>query len=166
MARKRRNKALVLGIGNLLLKDEGAGVRTITLFESGYSFGPDIVCLDGGTSGLSLLSHMKDYTHIVIVDALSSQGPPGTLVRVPGEKLQSFPALSHTSAHQIGLKDLLAIARFEGLAPEVCVIGIIPKDMSAGMELTPEVECALPLAAEAIREELERFGFKAARKAA
>lgn len=166
MARKKRGKALVLGIGNLLLKDEGAGVRTVTLFESGYSFGPDIACLDGGTSGLSLLSYIKDYTHIIIVDALRSQGPPGTVVRVPEEKLQNFPALSHTSAHQIGLKDLLAIARFEGLDPEISVIGVIPKDMSAGMELTPEVQGALPVAAEAIREELERFGFKAARKAA
>ena len=166
MARKKRDKALVLGIGNLLLKDEGVGVRTITLFESDYSFGPDIVCLDGGTSGLSLLSYIKDYTHIIIVDALRSQGPPGTVVRVPKEKLQSFPALSHTSAHQIGLKDLLAIAKFEGLDPEISVIGVIPKDMSAGMELTPEVQRALPLATEAIREELERFGFKTARKAA
>ena len=166
MARKRRNKALVLGIGNLLLKDEGAGVRTVALFESDYSFGDDVVCLDGGTSGLGLLSYIKDYTHIVIVDALRAQGPPGSVVRVPKEKLQSAPALSHTSAHQIGLKDLLAIARFEGLDPEISIIGVIPNDMSAGMELTPEVQRALPLATEAIREELERFGFKAARKAA
>jgi len=166
MARKRRNKALVLGIGNLLLKDEGAGVRTVALFESDYSFGDDVVCLDGGTSGLGLLSYIRDYTHLIIVDALRSQGPPGTLVRVPKEKLQNTPARSHTSAHQIGLKDLLAIARFEGLDPEISVIGVIPKDMSAGMELTPEVQRALPLATEAIRKELERFGFKAAKKAA
>lgn len=164
MARKKRDKALVLGIGNLLLRDEGAGVRTIGLFERDYSFGHDVVCLDGGTSALSLLTHIRDYTHIIIVDAVRTQGPPGTIVRVPGERLESLPGLPHTSAHQVGVKDLLAIAEFQGLRPEVSLVGIAPGEISAGMELTPRVQEALPLAAEAIREELEKFGFKARRK--
>lgn len=161
MARKQRKKALVLGIGNLLLKDEGLGVRAIELFKRDYSFGPEVACLDGGTSGMGLLTYIQDYTHIIIVDAVRAEEAPGTIIRVPGEKLNSLPTLKSSSAHQIGVRDLLEIARFQGLSPELALVGIIPRDISAGLELTPEAQKALPLAAEAIREELEKFGFKA-----
>lgn len=163
---KKRKKALVLGIGNILLKDEGLGVRAAEFFKRNFSFGPDVACLDGGTSGLGLLSYIRDYSHLIIVDAVTAAGEPGTVIRIPGEKLQSLPDLKSASAHQIGVRDLLTIARFQGLSPELVVVGIIPKDISAGLELTPEAEKALPLAAEAIREELEKFGFKAHRRAA
>lgn len=143
------------------MKDEGLGVRAIELFKRDYSFGPEVDCLDGGTSGMGLLTYIQDYTHIIIVDAVSADGAPGTIIRVPGEKLNSLPTLKSSSAHQIGMKDLLAIAHFQGLKPELAVIGIIPGAISAGLELTPEAEKALPLAAEAIRQELEKFGFKA-----
>jgi len=165
MSRKKNDKALVLGIGNLLLRDEGAGVRTVELFEAAYHFGGDVTCLDGGTSGLSLLSHIRDYSHIIIVDAVKADCPPGSVVRVSGERLAHLPGLPHASAHQLGVKDILSIAAFEGLTPKIALVGITPKKISAGMELTPEVSKALPLAAEAIREELKKFGFKASRKA-
>ena len=161
MARKKRKKALVLGIGNLLLKDEGLGVRAVEFFKRNYSFGPEVACLDGGTSGLGLLTYIQDYTHLIIVDAVRAEGAPGTILCIPGEKLKSMPSLKSSSAHQIGVRDLLAIARFQGLSPFLVVIGIIPGDISAGLELTPEDQKALPLAAEAIREELEKSGFKA-----
>lgn len=161
MARKKRKKALVLGIGNLLLKDEGLGVRVVELFKRDYSFGPEVTCLDGGTSGMGLLTYIQDYTHIIIIDAVRAEGAPGTVLSIPGEKLNSLPTLKSSSAHQIGVKDLLEIARFQGLSPELALVGIIPRDISAGLELTPEAEKAVPLAAEAIRAELEKFGFKA-----
>ncbi|CAG1066449.1 hydrogenase maturation protease [uncultured bacterium] len=166
MARKTRKKALVLGIGNLLLKDEGLGVRAVEVFKRDYSFGPEVSCLDGGTSGLGLLTYIQEFTHIVIVDAVRAKGAPGTVLTFPGDKLQSLPSLKSSSAHQIGVKDLLDIARFQGLSPELALVGIIPKDISAGMELTPEARNALSAAAEAVRAELEKFGFKATRKAA
>jgi len=166
MALKRRKKALVLGIGNLLLKDEGLGVRAVEGFRRDYSLGPGIECLDGGTSGLGLLSYIRDYTHIVIVDAVRAEGPPGTVLSVPGEKLLGLPILKSSSAHQIGVRDLLEIARFQGLSPELSLVGVIPGDISPGMELTSEAEKALPEAEEAIRAELEKFGFKAERKSA
>jgi len=68
MAKRKRKKALVLGIGNVLLKDEGLGVRAIEYFAERYSFGKEVTCLDGGTSGLGLLSYIKDFSHLIIVD--------------------------------------------------------------------------------------------------
>ncbi len=166
MALKRRKKALVLGIGNLLLKDEGLGVRAAEGFKRDYSFGSDVACLDGGTSGLGLLSYIQDFTHIVIVDAVAAEGAAGTVLRIPGAKLLDLPQLKSSSAHQIGVRDLLEIARFQGLTLELALVGIIPKDISPGLELTHEAEKALPEAEEAIRTALEDFGFKATRKAA
>ncbi len=158
--KRKRKKALVLGIGNVLLRDEGFGVRATEYFEGHFSFGPDVVCLDGGTSGLGLLSYIEDYTHIIVVDAVAANGSPGKIFRIPGEEVQKWPSLKSSTAHQIGLRDLLAIARFQGLNPELMIIGVIPKDISAGLELTPVIKKAVPLAAEAIAEELKRFGFK------
>ncbi|WKZ33621.1 MAG: HyaD/HybD family hydrogenase maturation endopeptidase [Thermodesulfobacteriota bacterium] len=160
----KRERALVLGIGNVLLRDEGLGVRAIEYFSERYGFGPDVDCLDGGTSGLGLLSYIKDYSHIIVVDAVAASGPPGKVIRIPGEEVAKWPALKSTSAHQIGLRDLIEIARFQGLSPELVIIGIIPKDITPGLELTPETAESVPKAAEAVREELSRFGFKAERK--
>ncbi|OGP19741.1 MAG: hypothetical protein A2054_02690 [Deltaproteobacteria bacterium GWA2_55_10] len=160
MANRKRKKALVLGIGNILLRDEGLGVRAIEYFEGHFSFGPDVVCLDGGTSGLGLLSYIEDYSHIIIVDAVAANGAPGKIFRIPGEEVQKWPALKPSTAHQIGLRDLLAIAKFQGLSPELMIIGVIPKDISVGLKLTPEIKKAVPLAAKAIGEELQKFGFK------
>lgn len=164
MHKRKRKKALVLGIGNVLLRDEGLGVRATEYFEGHFSFGTDVVCLDGGTSGLGLLSYIEEYSHVIIVDAVAAKGAPGKVFRIPGEEVQKWPALKSSTAHQIGLRDLLAIADFQGLRPELMIIGIIPKDISAGLELTPAIKKAIPLAAEAIGEELKKFGFKAEKK--
>lgn len=164
-ARGKGKKALVLGIGNILLRDEGVGVRVAEFFKANYGFGPEVACMDGGTSGLGLLSYIRDYTHIVIVDAVSASGAPGRVVVIPGSRIEGWPSLKSTSAHQVGVRDLLAIARFQGLTPEVTVIGIVPKDLSAGLELTNEAAKAIPLAAEKTAEELGRFGFKVKKKA-
>lgn len=164
MADAKRKKALVLGIGNVLLKDEGAGVRAIEYFSERYGFGPDVTCLDGGTSGLGLLSHIKDYSHIIVVDAVAASGPPGKVIRIPWEEGARRPELKSTSAHRIGLRDLIEIAKFQGLRPELVIIGIIPKDMNPGLDLTPEAARSVPLAAEAVKEELSRFGFRAEKK--
>lgn len=160
----KRKRALVLGIGNVLLKDEGLGVRAIEYFSERYGFGPDVDCLDGGTSGLGLLSYIKDYSHIIVVDAVAASGPPGKVIRIPGEEVAKWPALKSTSAHQIGLRDLIEIAKFQGLSPELVIIGIIPEDITPGLELTALAARSVPLAAEAIREELARFGFRAEKK--
>ncbi|OGP18678.1 MAG: hypothetical protein A2V21_310265 [Deltaproteobacteria bacterium GWC2_55_46] len=160
MAKRKRKKALVLGIGNVLLKDEGLGVRAIEYFAERYSFGKEVTCLDGGTSGLGLLSYIKDFSHLIIVDAVAANGEPGKLFRIPWEEVRKWPSLKSSTAHQIGLRDLIEIARFQGLSPELVIIGVIPKDISAGLELTPVIKKALPLVAEAIRKELETSGFK------
>ncbi|MBI5643420.1 MAG: HyaD/HybD family hydrogenase maturation endopeptidase [Deltaproteobacteria bacterium] len=159
MAQSKKRKALILGIGNILLKDEGVGVRAMELFKETYEPTEAVSCVDGGTSGIGLLSLIKDFTHIIIFDAVSSDSPPGTIHRFSGKDLEKGPPLK-TTAHQLGVKDLLLLSAFEGHRPEVSIIGIVPGNISAGLALTPLIKGKLPEAIEAAAEELTRFGFK------
>lgn len=164
MTLKTKKRALVLGVGNILLRDDGLGVRTAEFFERSYSSGSDVSCLDGGTAGAGLLPLFGEFSHIIIIDALSSDSPPGTIRAFSGEDLIKKGARLKTTAHSIGVKDLLALAAFEGSCPEVSIIGIVPSDISPGLELSDEVMDALPEAARTISRELKRFGFKTAKR--
>lgn len=164
MARKTKKRALVLGVGNIILKDDGLGVRTAEFFEREYSFGSDVSCIDGGTFGVGLLSLFGEFSHIIIIDALSSGSLPGTICTFSGEALKKNGARLKTTAHSIGIKDLLDLAAFEGHSPAVSIIGIVPSDVSPGLELSNAVSEKLPEAAKLISDELKRNGFKASKR--
>ena len=163
MADKETGRALVLGVGNILMGDEGLGVRVVELFEKGYSLPAEVDCVDGGVAGVALLGYFKDYTNIIIVDAVSSGAAPATIHRFRGAEIKDIPPTA-TNAHQIGIKELIAISRFEGAHPGIIFIGIVPQDISFSIGLTPLVEAALPMAAEIIMEELCALGFEVGRK--
>lgn len=164
LTRKTKKRALVLGVGNIILKDDGLGVRTAEFFERAYSFGNDVSCIDGGTAGAGLLSLFGEFSHIIIIDAISSDSSPGTIYAFSGEALKKNGALLKTSAHSIGVKDLLDLAAFEGSHPAVSIIGMVPSDVSPGLELSDAVSERLPDAAKLIADELKRNGFKAAKR--
>ena len=93
--------ALVLGVGNVILGDEGIGVRAVEELQRRYSFPDDVELLDGGTSGIELLRYFDDIEHLLIVDAVSAGHPPGSVLRVEGEDV---PATFETriTPHQLG----------------------------------------------------------------
>ena len=78
---------LVLGIGNLIMTDDGVGVKVIHLLQERYSFPGTVALLDGGTLGLDLLPHLEGVKRLVVVDAVETGGPPGTLVRLTGDEI-------------------------------------------------------------------------------
>jgi hydrogenase maturation protease len=100
---------LVLGIGNVLMMDDSVGVRAIEELQRRYHFPDGVELLDGGTSGIELLSHIEGRDNLIIIDALKSGHSPGTVVRVEGEDV---PArfMTRISPHQLGLSDVLAAA--------------------------------------------------------
>lgn len=163
MAHKDAGRALVLGVGNILMGDEGLGVRVVELFERDYDLPEGVACVDGGVAGVSLSGYFKDYTHIIIVDAVSSGAAPATIHCFRGTEIKDIPPTA-TTAHQIGIKELIAISRFEGACPDIILIGIVPRDISFSMGLTPSVEAALPKAAQMIMDELCALGFEVRRK--
>jgi hydrogenase maturation protease len=144
-----KHSILILGIGNILLRDEGAGIHVIKgLEEEGYS-GAEL--MDGGTGGFHLLGVIQSYKTVILVDASLDDFKTGT-VRILNPKFaKDFPR--QLSAHEIGLKDLLDAAFLLGNTPQIYLVAISVKDFQdMGMELSPEISRAIPVAKQRIKE--------------
>ena len=142
-------KILILGVGNLLLKDEGVGIHVIRALEN-KELPPNVSLMDGGTGGLHLISWIQDYDRIIMVDATLDDNPPGTIRLIRPRYATDFPPLM--SAHEIGLRDMIEAMILTGKLPDIQLIVISAADISeVGMELTPVVEAAVPKVVELIR---------------
>lgn len=151
-------KTLVLGVGNLLLADEGAGVRVIERLQELYWIPEEVQVLDGGTLGLDLLYYLEDARQMLIIDAVEMGQPPGTLLRLEGEEVPSFLSVK-MSPHQIGVPDMLFAAKLKGIAPpEIVLWGVQPGLLDIGLELSPHVAAQIDVLAAHAREELRRWG--------
>lgn len=149
---------LVLGIGNVLLTDEGVGVRALNELERRYTFPENVELLDGGTAGIELLRHIRNRDYLIIIDAMKFDQEPGTVSRVEG---QDVPAAFRTriSPHQLGLSDLLAAAMLTDELPKNLVLfGVEPESLDIGLDLTDTVEASLEKLTGAILEELRSIG--------
>ncbi len=143
------NAILILGIGNVLLNDEGVGIRVISQLEKEGFSGADL--MDGGTGGFHLLGVIQSYKVIIIVDASLDNYPPGHVRLLRPKYAEDFP--TQLSAHEIGLKDLLDAAALTGNLPEIYLIAISVKNFQElGIALSPEVEAAIPEAVRVIKE--------------
>ncbi len=142
MTKKVQHKILILGIGNILMSDEGVGVRAIEKLEKDCTLPPNVTLLDGGTAGYALLDIMKDYDRIVIIDAVQGGGKPGTIYRLTTDDILSKPDLK-MSGHQIDLSEVLLLAKKLGELPEVLLFGVEPGNMDYSTELGPEVSAVM-----------------------
>jgi hydrogenase maturation protease len=135
-------KPLILGVGNLLMGDEGVGVAAIRYLETkGFANRAELV--DGGTSGFHLLGLFRDRQHIILIDAATDGKPIGTVSLIHPRYASDFPPT--LTAHDIGLKDLLESAALLGDLPEVDLITVSIGDLGLmTMELSPAVAAALP----------------------
>ncbi len=155
-------KTLVLGVGNLLLSDDGFGVHLVRLLRERYKFPQEVEILDGGTLGLDLLPFVESADRLIIVDAVQIGAPPGTVVRLEGEEVPAVINLKYSS-HQMGLSDLLAVARLLGRYPsEVVLWGVQPASLEMGVELTPTVAAQMETVIRNILLELKRWGIQPA----
>jgi len=145
------NETLILGIGNTLLTDEGAGIHALNLLQSDYSnIEPDISninFIDGGTLSFTLAVWIEDCANLIVFDATELHKPAGTISVFVGAEMDNFLGTTKRSAHEVGLIDLMDIARLTGHLPENrALIGIQPDKMSWGMEPTTQVKKALDVA--------------------
>jgi len=149
---------LVLGLGNTIMTDDGFGVRVVEALSSCYRFQGEVRLLDGGTLGLDLLPRLAGIEHLLIVDALEMQAPPGTVFRLEGEEVPRAFA-SKLSVHQVGVQDLLALAELQGLLPSDLVVwGVQPASIEIGTELTGTVAVAIEPVVARVIGELRRWG--------
>ncbi|HEX5847165.1 MAG TPA: HyaD/HybD family hydrogenase maturation endopeptidase [Rhodoplanes sp.] len=151
----------VVGLGNLILSDEGVGVHVVRRLDESYSFPDDVVLIDGGTSAIDLLDQLVEAEHIIFIDAAQTGGPPGSIVALQGARLPVW-FRERMSPHQIGLADLLATLSLMDHTPEsVTLIGIEPQSMELGTELTPQIDAAADEALVKVLEQLAALGVRA-----
>ncbi|ORJ50918.1 hydrogenase expression/formation protein [Kluyvera intermedia] len=150
---------LALGVGNILLSDEGIGVRVIEALEQRYVLPDNVDVLDGGTAGMELLEAMASRTHLIIVDAIvSRKSEPGALLILRDDEV---PVLFNNkiSPHQLGLSDVLSALRFTGEFPDkITLVGVIPHSLEPNIGLTPTVEASLEPALQAVLAALQESG--------
>lgn len=151
-------RIVVLGVGNILLSDEGVGVRAIEALREGYLLPDGVEVIDGGTSGMELLEDLSSVDLLVVADAVKAGKPPASIIRIAGADVPVF-FRAKISPHQVGLSDVLADLEFMGEPPrETVIIGVQPVSMETRMELTPEVAARLPEVVDMIVAELKSHG--------
>ena len=146
-------KILILGLGNILLGDEGVGVRIAEHLAS-YSLPDEVEVIDGGTAGYELLSFLEGRERVIIVDALKTEDEPGAVYKMDLSILEDDVHM-HLSLHQIGLKNVVKMASLMEINPEVTLVGVVPKEyQDYKIGLSKEVEKAIPLVIETIFQEI------------
>ena len=153
-------RVVVLGVGNILLSDEGIGVRAIEELGRAYDLPPEVELIDGGTSAMELLDDLANCDTLVIADCVRAGRPPGHLLRLVDEEI---PALFRTklSPHQVGLPEVLATLVITHEAPRHTVLfGVEPESLATGMELTNTVATTLPRLVEALAREIAAAGLE------
>ena len=158
-------RIVILGVGNLLLTDEGVGPTTIAYLEDRWRFPEHVELVDGATAGLELMNVFGEAAHLVVVDTVLGGAEPGAIYRFHPDQVPSGVRY-RTSIHQITFLDAWTIARILGPAPEVVIIGVEPEDMSTPhVGLTPTIEARLPDIEEIVLGELVRLGVVPERRA-
>ena len=152
------NRIVVLGLGNLLLGDEGLGTRALERLIDHYDVPPEVTLVDGGVLGLELLSYIEDATHLLVLDAVQSGNAPGTLVCLDGRQVQAALAVK-LSMHQLSFQEVLAMSALRGITPRYSVVcGLEPMPLEVGLDLSDPVRQALPVLVEAAVSRLCEWG--------
>ncbi len=151
-------RTLVLGLGNVLLGDEGIGVWVAESLGREFGFPLEVDMLEGGTLGLDLLPRLDGVERLLLVDAVKLGREPGDIVRLEGDAVPAALDVK-ISPHQIGMQDLLAAARLLGRKPPLVVLwGMEPERLDPGTGFSPRVAQALPQLRDRVLEELRLWG--------
>ncbi|HEY7434217.1 MAG TPA: HyaD/HybD family hydrogenase maturation endopeptidase [Methylomirabilota bacterium] len=151
-------RTLVLGLGNILLRDEGIGAWVAESLAREFGFPPDVAVLEGGTLGLDLLPRLDGVERLLLVDAVKLGREAGEIVRLAGDAVPAALDVK-ISPHQVGVQDLLAAARLMGHEPPLVVLwGMEPERLDPGTGFSPRVAEALPELRDEVLEELRLWG--------
>ncbi|WP_217495120.1 HyaD/HybD family hydrogenase maturation endopeptidase [Vibrio sonorensis] len=151
-------KVLILGIGNLLLRDESVGIHAVNLLAERYQNNDQVEIVDGGTAGMELLDWLSKREYVIFVDAVLTGGPAGSVITLHNDEI---PAMLSTkiSPHQLGLSDLLGALKLLDESPKhQFLVGIVPADTSPGLEMSKVVKQALPTMIEKVISYLIEIG--------
>jgi hydrogenase maturation protease len=157
-------KNIVIGVGNLLFKDEGVGILAAKYLEENYEFEGNLEIMDGGTLGFKLMTYFQEYDNVIILDTVSIEDNPGDIFRLPSDVLLGLGQYRKT-AHEVEIVEMLEICSVLDKHAEVTIIGIIPEDIqSVKIGLTKTIEEKfIGLINQAIID-IEKLGIKVSKK--
>ncbi len=148
----------ILGVGNILLSDEGVGVRVVERLNGAYTFPDNVQVLDGGVLGMRLMGIIGNTDILIVVDAVKNKGAPGTLYRLADEQIPRR-VLAKQSMHQMDLPEVLALCAAIDQNPHTVVVGVEPEDITTlDVELTPVIAARVDDLAAMVLAELDRLG--------
>jgi len=148
-------KTVILGIGNVLLSDEGIGVHVANEL-SGMVLPPGVSVVEGGTDGFRLLNIITEADRLIVVDAVKGGAEPGSIYRFNVEDVRNVPPGFRTSVHQVGILEVIDLSGLIGKTPKTTVIGVEPKSLDMSLELSPEIKEKIPRIIELVFEELKQ----------
>ncbi|HEC98670.1 MAG TPA: hydrogenase maturation protease [Nitrospirae bacterium] len=149
----------VVGIGNILLSDDGVGVLVLNELKSRYKKLPgNVELIDGGTMGLDLLPFIEGKERVIFIDAVDFKAKPGTIGELNNSEIPHYFS-SKLSVHQIALPDMIAAGQLLGTIPEeMCLIGIQPGTIETGYGLSPEIQRQVDVLIEKVINKLSGWG--------
>lgn len=164
--RQTSGRHVVLGIGNILNRDEGIGVRTLEELRRRDAAARGLELIDGGVMGLSLLPLVEDCEHLLVLDAIDAGEPSGSIIELAGDDIRLFTGIK-MSEHQITFQEVLGLAMIRDQLPgHLYLLGVQPADVSIGLELSPEVAAMIPSVIAKAGAVLDRWGFPIGLRAA
>jgi hydrogenase maturation protease len=148
-------KTVILGIGNVLLSDEGIGVHVANAL-SGMNLPQGVSVIEGGTDGFRLLNIITEADRLIVVDAVKGGAEPGSIYRFNVDEVKNVPSGFRTSVHQVGILEVIDLSGLIGKTPKTTVIGVEPKSLEMSLELSPEIKEKIPRIIELVFEELKQ----------
>jgi len=146
---------LILGVGNLLLSDEGVGVHVAQRMME-LDMPPEVQVVEGGTDGFGLVNIITQADRMILIDAVKGGGQPGSMYRFDLEDCPPYPDIFKTSVHQISILEVINLSSLIGSTPHTTIIGVEPACIEMGMELSPPIEAKIPKVIQMIHEEVEK----------
>ncbi len=160
-------KVGIMGVGNVLLRDEGFGVKLLYILQSKYEFPENVVLIDGGTAGIFLSPEIDYLEKLLIIDVVNAEGKPGEIRIYNKEDFFIDRLPLKLSPHQLGLQEVLLLNEIKGTCPkEVKLIGIIPESIETGTGLTQTLESKLEEVENLVIETLKEWNIPVKRKEA
>ena len=147
---------VIIGIGNILLKDDGVGVHVIKQLEN-ENLPSTIELVDGGTSTLDTVSYFLEYNKVIIVDCLKAGYKSGTIYKINPEEIKNYKT-ENLSIHEVQILDVVKMANMLGKFPEVVIFGIEPEEICLDTEMTESIKKKIPEVMKYIKAELNICG--------
>jgi hydrogenase maturation protease len=149
---------LILGVGNLLMADEGVGIQVVQRLQESVNLPETVQVLDGGTLGMDLLYYLEGTRRLLIVDAVETGCEPGTVIRLENDEVPAHLS-AKMSPHQMGIPDMLFAAKLRDLYPEkIVLLGVQPESLEPSLDLSPTVGALVEPLVQQIVTELVKWG--------